>query len=84
MQRLAFDIRGTFTDYGLHDESTGRIRIWKVPTTREPESSVEATLAQKIAEGELTFDQACSVVHATTVECAAGYRARACEHRCGT
>lgn len=74
MQRLAFDIGGTFTDYVLHDESTGRVRIWKVPTTREPESGVEATLAQKIAEGELTFDQACSVVHATTVAAAARER----------
>ena len=66
MQRLAFDIGGTSTDFVLHDESTGRIRIWKVPTTREPESGVDATLAQKIAEGELSFD-AGSVVHATTV-----------------
>lgn len=74
MQRLAFDIGGTFTDYVLHEKSTGRIRIWKVLTTREPESGVEATLAQKIAEGELTFDQACSVVHAITVAAAARER----------
>ena len=36
MLRLAFDIGGTFTDYVLQDIETGRIRIWKVPTTREP------------------------------------------------
>jgi len=67
MLRLAFDIGGTFTDYVLEDRSTGRIRIWKVPTTPEPAGGVEATLAQMIATGELTFEQVTSVIHATTV-----------------
>ena len=48
MLRLAFDIGGTFTDYVLHDQSTGRIRIWKVPTSREPAVGVEATLAEAV------------------------------------
>src|SRR5260370_1136819 len=67
MLRLAFDIGGTFTDYVLQDQSTGRVRIWKVPTTREPALGVEATLTEKIAAGELSFEQVSSVIHATTV-----------------
>ncbi len=67
MLRLAFDIGGTFTDYVLHDQSTGRIRIWKVPTSREPAVGVNATLADRIAAGDLDFEQVSSVMHATTV-----------------
>ncbi len=67
MLRLAFDIGGTFTDYVLQDQKTGRVRIWKVPTTREPALGVETILAEKIAAGELSFEQVSSVIHATTV-----------------
>jgi N-methylhydantoinase A len=67
MLRLAFDIGGTFTDYVLQDQRTGRVRIWKVPTTREPAVGVETLLAEKIAAGELSFEQVSSVIHATTV-----------------
>jgi N-methylhydantoinase A len=67
MLRLAFDIGGTFTDYVLQDQSTGRVRIWKMPTTPEPALGVEALLAEKIASAELSFEQASSVIHATTV-----------------
>jgi N-methylhydantoinase A len=67
MLRLAFDIGGTFTDYVLQDQETGRIRIWKVPTTPEPALGVEDTLAEKIAAGELSFEQVSNVIHATTV-----------------
>jgi N-methylhydantoinase A len=67
MLRLAFDIGGTFTDYVLHDESTGRVRIWKVPTTPEPAVGVETTLAQMIAAQEMSFEHVSSVIHATTV-----------------
>jgi N-methylhydantoinase A len=67
MLRLAFDIGGTFTDYVLQDQSTGRLRIWKVPTSREPALGVEATLAERIAAGDLSFEQVSSVIHATTV-----------------
>jgi len=67
MLRLAFDIGGTFTDYVLHDQSTGRIRIWKVPTSREPAVGVNATLADRIAAGDLGLEQVFSVIHATTV-----------------
>jgi N-methylhydantoinase A len=67
MLRLAFDIGGTFTDYVLQDQKTGRIRIWKVPTTPEPALGVETTLAERIDAGELSFEQVSSVIHATTV-----------------
>ncbi|HEY7247420.1 MAG TPA: hydantoinase/oxoprolinase family protein [Xanthobacteraceae bacterium] len=67
MLRLAFDIGGTFTDYVLHDQNTGRIRIWKVPTSREPSVGVEATLADRIAAGDLSFEHVRGVIHATTV-----------------
>jgi N-methylhydantoinase A len=43
------------------------VRIWKVPTTREPAVGVETLLAEKIAARELSFEQVSSVIHATTV-----------------
>ena len=67
MLSLAFDIGGTFTDYVLQDQDTGRVRIWKALTTHEPALGVETTLAEKIAAGELSFEQVSSVIHATTV-----------------
>jgi N-methylhydantoinase A len=67
MLRLAFDIGGTFADYVLQDQKTGRVRIWKVPTTREPALGVETTLAERIAAGDMSFEQVSSVIHATTV-----------------
>jgi N-methylhydantoinase A len=50
MLRLAVDIGGTFTDYVLQDPQSGRVRVWKVPTTRAPALGVEATLAEKVAK----------------------------------
>jgi len=67
MLRLAFDIGGTFTDYVLQDPQSGHVRVWKVPTTRAPALGVEATLAEKVATGELSFEQVSNVIHATTV-----------------
>jgi N-methylhydantoinase A len=67
MLRLAFDIGGTFTDYVLQDQDSGRVRIWKVPTTHEPALGVEALLGEKISSGEISFEQVSSVIHATTV-----------------
>jgi len=54
MLRLAFDIGGTFTDYVLQDQRTGRVRIWKVPTTREPAVGATAVLVTVSSE---SFDQ---------------------------
>jgi len=67
MLRLAFDIGGTFTDYVLEDHKTGRVRIWKVPTTREPARGVQASLMERTAAGELSFERLSAVIHATTV-----------------
>ncbi len=67
MLRLSFDIGGTFTDYVLQESETGRLRIWKVPTTPEPARGVQETIAEKLVAGELSFDRVAGVIHATTV-----------------
>lgn len=68
MHRLAFDIGGTFTDFVLQDGRTGRLDIWKVPSTPdEPARAVIDSLRQHAAETGIDLAQVTAVLHATTV-----------------
>lgn len=68
MLRLAFDIGGTFTDFVLQNSETGRISIWKVPTTpREPARAVMESLSKKVDEGVFSIADIGATLHATTV-----------------
>lgn len=66
--RLGVDSGGTFTDVCLFDESTGRIEIWKVPSTPDdPSRGIAAGIAQALetvggAPGDVSF-----LGHGTTV-----------------
>ena len=66
--RLGVDIGGTFTDAILIDESTGDVRISKVPSTPEDPSRGFLNAATRILEESGVAPEDLSyVVHATTV-----------------
>ena len=46
--RIGVDSGGTFTDVCLFDDSTGRVEVWKVPSTPDDASR---GIAQGVAEG---------------------------------
>ncbi|MGH6884305.1 MAG: hydantoinase/oxoprolinase N-terminal domain-containing protein, partial [Hypericibacter sp.] len=54
--RVGVDSGGTFTDICLFDERTGRVAVWKVPSTPDDPSraianGVEEALRQAASEG---------------------------------
>ena len=66
--QLAFDIGGTFTDIVLLDPATGRLDIWKVPTTpAAPDRAVAEAVAARIAAGTIDPGAVTAALHATTV-----------------
>lgn len=68
MLRIAFDIGGTFTDFVLHDTTSGRSDIWKVPTTpKDLSRAVLDSLSAKTASGQFPASEIQTVLHATTV-----------------
>jgi N-methylhydantoinase A len=60
---VGVDVGGTFTDLVLVDETTGQVRVAKVPTTVANQAGgVQAALAgAKVGAGEITV-----IVHGTT------------------
>ena len=68
MYRIGFDVGGTFTDFTLHDTTSGMLRHFKVPSTpADPSEAIEDGLRTlldtlHIAPGEIGF-----VGHGTTV-----------------
>jgi N-methylhydantoinase A len=68
MLQIAFDIGGTFTDFVLRDTESGRVQIWKVPTTpREPARAVIESLAAHLANTGEDAGRIGSALHATTI-----------------
>src|SRR3546814_18766712 len=68
MLQLAFDIGGTFTDIVLLDTGTGRLDVWKVPTTPDaPDMAVARALAERVGEGAFAAADVSAAIHATTV-----------------
>ena len=66
--RLGFDIGGTFTDFVLVDERTGRVLLNKVLTTpREPAAAVIDGLRTLLDRDGLTPDDVVIAIHATTL-----------------
>jgi N-methylhydantoinase A len=68
MYRIGFDVGGTFTDFTLHDTTSGMLRHFKVPSTpADPSEAIESGLRTlldtlHIAPSEIGF-----VGHGTTV-----------------
>ena len=64
MASIGIDAGGTFTDFAIHDPSTGSISIGKVPSTpAEPQMAVLSALAEA-EKSRIRLDR---VVHGTTV-----------------
>jgi len=68
MYQLAFDIGGTFTDFVLCETNTGKVTVWKVPTTSaEPAKAVLDSLALQASSGALRAHSITATLHATTI-----------------
>lgn len=68
MLKLAFDIGGTFTDFVLLDDETGRTWFWKSLTTpSEPSEGAMSGLAGLLEAAAVAPGSIAQVLHATTV-----------------
>jgi len=68
MIRIAFDIGGTFTDFVLHDATSGDMRFSKVPSTPgNPADAVLAGIDGLFAQLDIRPEQVEGSLHATTV-----------------
>lgn len=66
--RLGFDVGGTFTDFVLCDDVTGRVRIGKTLTTPEdPATGALSGLTSLLGDENLSFGSIAQAVHATTL-----------------
>jgi len=66
--RLGIDTGGTFTDFTLFCEQTGKILSMKVPSTpKEPSDAIIDGIEQVIALTEIDRREICYVGHGTTV-----------------
>ena len=68
MLQLAFDIGGTFTDFALYNTESGRVNVWKVPTTaQEPAKAVLESLVAQSRLGVFHASSISATLHATTI-----------------
>jgi len=66
--RLGVDSGGTFTDICLFDDATGRLEIWKVPSTpADPSEGIAQGASQALAAVDATMDAVSFLGHGTTV-----------------
>ncbi len=66
--RIGIDVGGTFTDFALFDDVTGRIRIGKRLTTPDDPSVAVLAGVEAIAEAEgIGIDALAEAIHATTI-----------------
>ena len=66
--RLGIDVGGTFTDFALYNEASGRLEIRKVLSTpRDPSIAVLAGVDKLTAELGITGADLTDAIHATTV-----------------
>jgi N-methylhydantoinase A len=68
MYRIGFDVGGTFTDFTLHDTTTGELRHFKVPSTpADPSEAIETGLRLLSADLNAAPAQVSFIGHGTTV-----------------
>jgi N-methylhydantoinase A len=66
--RLGIDVGGTFTDFALYDETSGRLDVRKVLSTpRDPSIAVLAGVDELTAELGISGADLTDAIHATTV-----------------
>ncbi len=66
--RIGIDVGGTFTDFVLRDEATGRVAVHKVPSTpADPSEAVRTGLPALLAKAGAGLAEVSHLLHATTV-----------------
>lgn len=66
--RIGVDSGGTFTDVCLFDDATGKLDIWKVPSTPDdPSRGIAAGVAEGLATANATASDVVFLGHGTTV-----------------
>src|ERR1700709_935246 len=66
--RVGVDSGGTFTDICLFDEASGRIEVWKLPSTpHDPSEATAAGVLEGLDHGGTTPDAVSYFGHGTTV-----------------
>lgn len=66
--RVGIDVGGTFTDFALYDDETGRLRIGKVLTTpQDPSVAVLGGLDDLTRAAGIAVGQLADAIHATTI-----------------
>lgn len=68
MYRIGFDVGGTFTDFTLHDTTTGALHHFKLPTTpADPSDAIADGIATLLRDRAIAPDQISFVGHGTTI-----------------
>jgi len=68
MYRIGIDVGGTFTDFTMIDEDSGRVLFHKVPSTpHDPSEAIQQGIAGMLAEHGVPPAQVSHVGHGTTV-----------------
>ena len=66
--RIGVDSGGTFTDVCLFDDETGRVAVWKVPSTpADPSEGIASGVEQGVAQVGATHAEVSYFGHGTTV-----------------
>ncbi|WP_425052815.1 hydantoinase/oxoprolinase family protein [Psychromarinibacter sp. S121] len=66
--RIGVDSGGTFTDVCLFDDVSGRMEIWKVPSTpHDPSEAISAGVEQGLENNEISVGDVAYFGHGTTV-----------------
>jgi N-methylhydantoinase A len=64
---IGIDVGGTFTDFVILDPASGRLELFKVPSTRPPTEGVIAGLRQAMRRLGLKPEEIVRLVHGSTV-----------------
>jgi N-methylhydantoinase A len=66
--RVGIDVGGTFTDFVMHDSSTGTIDVWKTLTTpQDPTVGIMSGLVDMVKSSGIGLDSVRNIVHGTTL-----------------
>src|ERR671938_452043 len=68
MQRIGIDVGGTFTDFTLLDEQSGRVTFHKVASTpQDPSGAIERGIAELLETHRIAPHAVAHIGHGTTV-----------------
>lgn len=68
MYRIGIDVGGTFTDFTIIDETLGKVKFHKVPSTpHDPSEAIERGISDLLAQHHIAAADISHVGHGTTV-----------------